>query len=266
MYDNTCRFLAENFSADFATWLLGKSVPLTTIQPSELLLDPILADALIFMESEDTILHGEFQTLPNPNIPFRSLDYRVRLYRRDPTKSVRQIVIYLKQTESELAYQTRFEMDRTHHEFDVIRLWEQPASLLLQFPGLIPLAVLGQSEDAEDTLRQATQRLEQIEDSETQANLLAASGILAGLKLEEEVIYRLVRKDIMQESVIYRSIRREGEEIGEARGEVKKQREIAMNCLQRGDALEAIAQITGLSIAEIQQLQQQLSESPQSKP
>ncbi|WP_262983556.1 hypothetical protein [Phormidesmis priestleyi] len=41
MYDDTCRFLAEHFSADFASWLLGTPVTLTEIQPSELSLDPI---------------------------------------------------------------------------------------------------------------------------------------------------------------------------------------------------------------------------------
>ena len=45
MYDDTCRFLAEHFSADFASWLLGKSVTMTELQPSELSLDPIRADA-----------------------------------------------------------------------------------------------------------------------------------------------------------------------------------------------------------------------------
>jgi len=49
MYDDTCRFLAENFSADFASWLLAKPVTLTEIQPSELSLDPIRADALILL-------------------------------------------------------------------------------------------------------------------------------------------------------------------------------------------------------------------------
>jgi hypothetical protein len=29
MYDNTCRFLAENYSADFANWLLGELVTMT---------------------------------------------------------------------------------------------------------------------------------------------------------------------------------------------------------------------------------------------
>ncbi|MGV0028631.1 hypothetical protein [Phormidesmis priestleyi] len=169
---------------------------------------------------------------------------------------MRQVVIYLKQTASELIYQTSFTMERTRHEFDVIRLWEQPASLFLQYPGLIPFAVLGQSADAEETLRQAAQMVDQIADAATKANLMAASGILAGLKLEQEVIYRLLRRDIMQESTVYRSIL--------AEGKAETQREIAMNLLQAGIAVNIIVSTTGLSIEEVQQIQQQINESTQS--
>jgi predicted transposase/invertase (TIGR01784 family) len=260
MYDDTCRFLAEHFSADFASWLLGKSVTLTELQPTELSLDPIRADALIFLESDEETLHIEFQTLPKDNIPFRVLDYRVRNYRRDPTKPMRQVVIYLKQTASPLVYQTSFTMERTRHEFEVIRLWEQPASLFLEYPGLIPFAALGQSADAEEVLRQAAQRMDRIADFRTQANLMAASGILAGLKLEEEIIYRVLRRDIMQESTVYRSIMAEGV----TEGEVRKQREIAVNSLREGLSIATVIRITGLSIEEVQQLQQQLDGSAQS--
>jgi predicted transposase/invertase (TIGR01784 family) len=256
MYDDTCRFLAEHFSADFASWLLGESVTMTELQPSELSLDPIRADALILLESDESVLHIEFRTLPKNNIPFRVLDYRVRMYRKNPTKPMRQVVIYLKQTGSELAYQTSFTMERTRHEFDVIRLWEQPASLFLQYPGLIPFAVLGQSADAEETLRQAAQRVDQIADLTMQANLMAASAILAGLKLEDEVVYRVLRRDIMQESTVYRSIQREAQK--------EEKRAIAINLLRRGIAMDIIAPSTGLSIEEVQQLQQQLNESAQS--
>jgi predicted transposase/invertase (TIGR01784 family) len=252
MYDDTCRFLAEHFSADFASWLLGKSVTLTELQPSELSLDPIRADALIFLESDDEILHLEFQTLPKKSIPFRILDYRVRGYRRDPDKPMRQFVIYLKQTNSPLVYQTNFTMERTQHEFEVIRLWEQPASLFLQYPGLLPFAALGQSVNVEETLRQVSQRVEQIVNPQVQANLIAASGILAGLQLDEEVIYRVFRRDIMQESTVYRSIERD------ARKEEK--REIARNLLRGGIDISFIASSTGLSIEEVQQLQQQVED------
>lgn len=255
MYDDVCRFLAEHFSTDFASWLLGEAVTLTELKPSELSLEPIRADAMILLQSSESILHLEFQTLPKENIPFRMLDYRVRGHRRYKEKPMRQVVIYLKQTTSELAYQTSYVLERTRHEYDVIRLWEQPASLFLQYPGLLPLAVLGQTTDAEETLRQAAQRVDQISEPTTQANLMAASGILAGLKLDQEVIYRLLRRDIMQESTVYRSIF--------AEGEAKMQREIAVNLLQAGVAVNIIVSATGLSIEEVQQLQQQMDKPPQ---
>ena len=251
MYDNTCKFLAEHFSADFASWLLGETVTLTEIQPSELSLDPIRADAMILLQSEDSILHLEFQTIPKENIPFRMLDYRVRGNRRYKGKPMRQVVIYLKPTTSELAYQTSYDMERTHHEFDVIRLWEQPAALFLQYPGLLPFAALGQSDSPAEMLRQVTEIVEQIEEPVTQSNLLAASAILAGLRLEKEVIYRLVRRDIMQESVIYRSIQND------------EKRTIALNLLRGGVDINLIASSTGLSLEKVQQLQQQMNAVPQ---
>jgi predicted transposase YdaD len=75
--------------------------------------------------------------------------------------------------------------------------------------------------------------MDQIADSTMQANLMAASGILARLKLEQDLIYRLLRRDIMQESTVYRSIL--------AEGEVKKQRAIVINLLRRGVAIDIIA-------------------------
>lgn len=98
--------------------------------------------------------------------------------------------------------------------------------------------------------------MNRITDPATQANLMAASGILAGLKLERDMIYRLLRRDIMQESTVYRSIL--------AEGKAEKQREIAINLLRRGVVIDIIALSTGLSVEEVQQLQQQLNESPQS--
>jgi len=63
----------------------------------------------------------------------------------------------------------------------------------------------------------------------------------------------------MQESTVYRSILAEGE----TKGEERKQREIAINSLREGLSIETVARVTGLSIAAVQQLQQQVNESAQ---
>lgn len=78
MYDNICKFLVESFSTDFATWLLGEPIALTELSPQELSVEPIRADALILLQSDECILHLEFQTRPKLRVPFRMADYRLR--------------------------------------------------------------------------------------------------------------------------------------------------------------------------------------------
>jgi predicted transposase/invertase (TIGR01784 family) len=251
MFDNTCRFLAEHFSADFASWLLGEAVELTELKPSELSLNPIRTDALILLQSKDSILHIEFQRVPVDEIPFRMLDYRTRGHRKYPDKTMRQVVIYLTKTDSEKAHVNHFSLERTHHEFEVIRLWEQPAEVFLRYPGLIPFAVLGDTEDPEATLREVAQRVQQIPDPEAQANISAASAILAGLRLDSDIISRLLRRDIMQESTMYQSILTEGD--------ARRQRVTVINLLRKGFALGDIAEVVELSLEEVKKIQ--LSES-----
>jgi hypothetical protein len=56
----------------------------------------------------------------------------------------------------------------------------------------------------------------------------------------------------MQESTIYRSIQKD------------EKRAIALNLLRRGVAVDIVVPSTGLSIEEVQQLQQQINEPAQS--
>jgi predicted transposase YdaD len=57
----------------------------------------------------------------------------------------------------------------------------------------------------------------------------------------------------MQESTVYRSIQREAQ--------VENTKAIALNFLRDGLSVEVVARGTGLSIEEVQQLQQQSNES-----
>ena len=159
MYDPVCKYLAEHFSADFATWLLGKDISLSALAPSELSLEPIRADALIMLEGKDNLLHIEFQTQPKPEIPFRMLDYWVRAKRRTPSKTIRQVVVYLSKSQSERVFQTAYEAENTTHRFEVIRLWEQPFESFLSAPGLLPLAILSRVENREAALQQIARQI-----------------------------------------------------------------------------------------------------------
>ncbi|NEO70930.1 Rpn family recombination-promoting nuclease/putative transposase [Moorena sp. SIO3H5] len=215
MFDNTCKFLAESFSEDFASWLLGEPITMTQLSPSELSLEPIRADALILLNSDDFVLHVEFQTQPDSTMAFRMADYRLRVFRRFPNKQMRQVVIYLTRSTSELVYQTAFEIPGTRHEFEVIRLWEQSTQPFLASTGLLPLAVLTQTPDPAQTLRQVAARVEAIPEMRIQTNVAASAGILAGLLLKRNFINQVLRRDIMEQSVIYQDIKDEGRHEGE---------------------------------------------------
>ncbi|MBD2212581.1 Rpn family recombination-promoting nuclease/putative transposase [Nostoc linckia FACHB-104] len=253
MFDNVCKFLAESFSSDFATWLLNEPVTLTKLSPSELSLEPIRADALILLQSEEIVLHLEFQTKPKADIPFRMCDYRLRVYRRFPHKQMHQVVIYLQPSDSELVYQTEFALENTFHRFEVIRLWEQPTELFLRSPGLLPFATLSQTNNQTRTLEQVAEVIKGINDTRIQSNVAASTAVLAGLALNKDVIKRILRSDIMRESVIYQDILQEGIE--------QKAQEIARNMLNEGIAIALIARVTGLTVEQVEQLQAQTDDN-----
>ena len=257
MFDNICKFLAESFSDDFAQWLLGEPVSLSQLSPRELSLEPIRADALILLQSAELVLHIEFQTEPKAEIPFRMLDYRFRVYRRYPNKRMHQVVIYLKPTNSKLVYQDSFDIPGTHHEFQVIRLWEQPEELFWQSPGLLPLAVLSQTKDKRKTAREVARRIEQIKERRQKSNVAASTVILAGLVLEKEFVEGLLRQEIMRESVIYQAIKAEGIAEGEAKGKQEGEVSFALRIIKKrfGEISQDLEkQIQSLSIEKLEDL------------
>jgi predicted transposase/invertase (TIGR01784 family) len=257
MFDPTCKFLAESFPADFATWLLGEPITLTKLSPTELSLEPMRADSLILLNSDRLILHIEFQTEPDPTMPFRMADYRLRLHRRFPDKEIRQIVIYLNPTGSELVYQTVFEIPGMRAEFEVVRLWEQPTQPFLESTGLLPLAVLTKTPDKAQTLRQVAARVEAISEQRVQSNIAASAGILAGLTLKRDFINQVLRKEIMQQSVIYQEILQEGEQVGEQRGALREGQSLILRLLTRriGDMSPEIrSQVQSLPLDQLEAL------------
>jgi predicted transposase/invertase (TIGR01784 family) len=245
MYDNVCKFLAENYSRDFAQWLLGEPLSFTQLSPSELSLEPIRADALILLESDQIILHLEFQTDPDPKMSFRMLDYRTRVYRRFPKKTMRQVVIYLKETSSPLVQENAFILPNTRHEYEVLRLWEIPAEKMLGLSGLLPLANLGKTPNRPEILRQVAAKIDNIEGRTEKSNLAAATAILAGLVLSKEIIGSLLREEIMRESVIYQDIR----ESGKAQGRREEAVSLILRLLNR--RLGEISSTLGQQIREL---------------
>ncbi|WP_374756731.1 Rpn family recombination-promoting nuclease/putative transposase, partial [Microcystis aeruginosa] len=153
--------------------------------------------------------------------------------------------------------------------FQVIRLWEENTPQFFHHPGLLPFAILSNTDDPEQVLSQVSRSLETISQKQVQSNLAAATSILAGLVLNRETIKKILRSDIMRESVIYQDILGEGEEKGRREGrqeglqegrqegKEEKARQIALKMLSAGFSIPEIAQFTDLSPATIEELQRQ---------
>ena len=188
-------------------------------------IEPIRADFVTFLQTENRILHIEFQTNPQskPPIPFRELDYSVRLIRTYQVP-VTQVVIFLQETNDLIVFTEEYVNETTRHRYRVIRMWEQEPELFLNNLALLPLAPLTQTNSPQSLLSQIANNVAKIADRETKQDIAAYTEILAGLRFEKDFIRQLLSEDIMQESVIYQDILQKGERIGEQRGEQRTER------------------------------------------
>jgi predicted transposase/invertase (TIGR01784 family) len=278
VYDNICKYIADQYPREIANWLIGEPLDSVELEPKELSLDPIRTDYLVLRQSKKVVLHAEFQTAPKDDLPFRMLDYRVRVYRRYPEKTMKQVIVYLKKSNSNLVDQDYLNLENTTHKFKVIRLWEQPTNQFLENPGLLPFAILTQEENKLDLLREIAQKVESIPQEKDQTNIANSAAILAGLVLKKDQIFSLLRSDIMKESVVYQAILNEGREQGKFEGKKEgklegiKQgiqtgiqtgieigkleaiQEVAINLLKSGMSMEQVINITGLSLEQVEKL------------
>jgi predicted transposase/invertase (TIGR01784 family) len=217
-FDNLCKLLSEKHPQKFASWVLGTPQTDVTVLKTELSIEPIRADYVTFLQLQGRILHLEFQTKieSTPPLPLRMLDYWVRLYRlyRLP---ITQVVVLLLPPKDESEITTTFTVENTHHQFRVIRMWEEKPEPFLQDSALLPLAPLTATNQPQILLEQIVQRVNQVQTTQ-RPEISAYTQILAGLKFEKDLIKRLFREGMMRESVIYQEILEEGEQRGEQRG------------------------------------------------
>jgi len=167
---------------------------------------------------------------------------------------MKQVVVYLRYSEDPLVQQTTFKLETMYHSFDVVRIWEQPASLFLQSEGLLPFAVLAEKRDNRPTVLQAVaERIKAIPNEERQSHVAASTAILAGLVLKRDLIRSVLREDIMRESVIYQEIYSSAEEQGLRKGEINmvlKQLNYRVGLVEPSIQ----AQIETLNLSEVEEL------------
>jgi len=234
-FDNVCKLLAEKYPLDFARWLLPEEPQSVKVLKTELSIEPIRADFVTFLKSENQILHIEFQTLSTSRkpIPLRVIDYYIRLKRLYPECTIIQFVIFLQETEDKNAFINVYQDVNTTHYYQVIRMWEQDPVLFLNNPALLPLAPLTRTNAPQDLLSQVAESVAKIEEIEIKRDIVACTEILAGLRFEKKLISQLLREDIMRESVIYQDIFQKGEKQGEKLGRTEGEQRTIIRQLNR---------------------------------
>lgn len=130
---------------------------------------------------------------------------------------ITQVVVLLLPPAAETVIETVFCVETTHHEYRVIRLWEENPELFLNDPALLPLAPLTATTQPQALLQRIVGKVNQLEPRQ-RPEISAYTQILAGLKYNQDLIRQLFREGMMRESVIYQEILREGEQLGEQRG------------------------------------------------
>lgn len=257
-YDNICKYLAEQYPANFVRWLFSTETTEIQVLKTELSLEPIRADSVTLLQTSNQILHLEFQTLPesDPPMPLRMLDYWVRLHRHYRCPVV-QVVVYLKSTTSESAFIEQFEAANTRHRYQVVRMWEQDPAPLLADDALLPLAALARTDSPRALLERVASQIANIESIEEQRNVSACVQLLAGLRFEKNLIQQLFREEIMRESVIYQDILQKGLQQGKQEGELAV---VLRQLTRRIGTVEPEVQerLRRLSIAQVEDLAEAL--------
>ncbi len=212
-FDNICKYLSETYPERFATWLLGQTSGSVEVMKTELSLEPIQADFVTFLRTQEQILHLEFQVkiASEPPLPLRMLDYWVRLYRRYRVP-IAQVIVLLKETSADAAKEEEFRVGETWHRYRVVRMWEQDPEPLLQDAALLPLATLCRTDVPVQLLTRVAEQVANVEIIEERGQIAACTEVLAGLRFEKSLIRQLFREEIMRESVIYQDILRQGQQ------------------------------------------------------
>ena len=233
--DNLCKFLAEQYPAQFIEWLFGARVTDIHILKTELQREPIRADAALLVESGETVYHIEFQTTAHSEVPLplRMLDYYVGFKRQFPAKTVRQVLVVLK--DSGVNVPEVYQDEAALLRYNVVRLWEQDPDELMRYGGLLPLATLCRPKGKPAQLLQAVaEQIEAVSSPAERRERISLAQVLAGLRYAHKLVYRILREaEMLEESTIYQDILQRGVQRGVAQGIAQGEQNMVLRQLTR---------------------------------
>lgn len=221
-YDSAIKCISPELSADIATLVLGRKPDLKQISES-LPSDERLVDFLAKMTGdEESILHIEFQTKYDSNMPVRMLAYHARIVERYGLP-VYPVVVYLTQTDRQIETTYSSHVGGKHiftFNYDVIKVWELKSKTVFEdeLAGLYALTPLMPDADLAECREKLIWAVEH--------NLISASSYMcmatfARLKYSKEVVKNMIEDKLLKQSPFYEDLMEEGRVEGRVEGMVE---------------------------------------------
>ncbi|MEA1865392.1 MAG: hypothetical protein U9N46_09420 [Euryarchaeota archaeon] len=244
-YDSAIKCISPELSADIATLVLGRKPDLKQISES-LPSDERLVDFLAKMTGdEESILHVEFQTKYDSNMPMRMLAYHARIVDRYRLP-VYPVVVYLTQTDRPIETTYSSHVGNKHiftFNYDVIKVWELKSKTVFkdELSGLYALTPLMPDADLAECREKLIWAVEH--------NLISASSYMcmatfARLKYSKEVVKNMIEDKLLKQSPLYEDLMEEGRVEGrvEGRGEGAEKTVIAVLAARFGSVSDQLSE------------------------
>lgn len=240
-YDITLKTLSDKLPHHFVNFIFedfnGEIAQLNKELPANIRESDCLIKVKDTNKHTEFILHLEFQSSHDANMPHRMLSYFARIY--DTYKlPIYPLVMYLNPDNSGLNIVDTFvnsiyDKNILFFEYEVLKIWEIDQNRIIDnnLYGLFPILPLAKTKAIDDkqNLTECFNLVREIgiEDKVLKADIYVCTGILAGLRYPKELIESLMKVEIMEESVIYQDILNKGIEKGREKG-IQKGREEGM--------------------------------------
>jgi len=234
-YDISFKFLSGKFPVHFINLIFDGFQGEVTPQDRELPSIRRESDYLVRVKNNSSvcddaefIVHMEFQSSIDVNMPARMLSYFTRIFERYKLP-VHSVVIYLNPDNAKNNIPDTFVhsingKENLTFKYEILKLWEIDQNKIIDnnLYGLFPILPLAKyrTADEKENLAKCFDLVQKadIENDTLKADIYVCTGLLAGLRYPKELIDSLMKVEILEESVIYKDILNKGIEKGMEKG------------------------------------------------
>ncbi len=201
--------------------------PIKELLPTNFPSTELRVDFLARLEDE-SILHIEFQSFNDPNMPFRMLRYYLAIWERYPSNPIKQLLVYV--GNRKLRMKSRLRLRNLTFSYEILDIRQIDCKVLLESPDTMDrlLACLCKVEDEAYLIEKLIKTMEGMNEEERKDYLLKALTLTElrpnlRIRLTEEVRHMpiVVRpEDIklpkrkLKKDILYRLGLEEGKQIG----------------------------------------------------